>query len=99
MANNKVTPKGGRERARRSFVVYTDTAAKFSIIARRSGVLSSELLQQVMQQAVDAWEQEHGPIEGTETQPRVDLSKAIAKAHKTPAVKRGRPKGTKTTKQ
>lgn len=59
-------PKDGRERVRRSFVVYCDTAEKFAYIAKHSGVLASELLDEVMAQTVTAWERVHGPI-GTQT--------------------------------
>lgn len=86
-------PKGGQERRRRSFVVAVDTADKFTQVARLSGVLSSDLLQQVMQQTVDAWEQEHGPLTvGTSAQPNVKLSDAIKGAKDAPRLKRG-PKG------
>jgi hypothetical protein len=86
------TPKDGKERVRRSFVVYTETADKFSQIAKITGVLSSDLLQQVMAQTVDAWEREHGVIsfsmDGTAA---VDLSAAVKGAQATPRLKRGNP--------
>lgn len=83
-------PKDGRERRRRSFVVTTETANKFSQVARLSGVLSSDLLQQVMEQTVDAWEREHGPVILNDSKPRgVDLSAAIQGAASSQKLKRG----------
>ena len=38
---NTITDKNGRPRVRRSFVVYTDTAEKFSQVAKMSGVSAS----------------------------------------------------------
>ncbi len=89
---NNPTPKNGKERVRRSFVVYVETVDKFSQVAKITGVPASELLQQVMAQTVEAWEREHGVIDlslGATT--TVDLSAAVQGAQATPRLKRGNP--------
>lgn len=96
MKNYNPKPKDGQDRKRRSFVVSVTTANKFTQVARLSGVLSSDLLQQVMQQTVDAWEREHGEIVLNAERPPVDLSAAIKGATRSEKIKRGRPRATKT---
>lgn len=101
---NTITDKNGRPRVRRSFVVYTDTAEKFSQVAKMSGVSASELLQQAMAQTVAAWEREHGQLQPIGiVSPTIDLTAAVQAAKATPSLKRGNPHPTgrkrKATKQ
>ena len=93
---NKTTDipdKNGRQRIRRSFVVYPDTADKFSRIAKLSGVSASELLNAAMSQTVEQWEREHGELKITvdAVPPSIDLTAAVSAAQATPNLKRGNP--------
>lgn len=104
MPNYTIQPKAGRERQRRSYVVDVELSKKFSQVAKLSGVSSADLLQQVMEQTVNAWESMHGEIiTGTTSTLSVELSAAIAGAKATPQLKRGNPHPTgrkpKNTKQ
>lgn len=70
--------KDGRERIRRSYIVYRDDAAKFNYIAKQSGVLASDLFSAVMEQTIAAWESEHGAIILNAKAPTaIDLSAAV----------------------
>lgn len=86
--------KNGRPRVRRSFVVYPDTANKFSQIAKITGVTASELLQSVMSNTVQAYEQQHGEIVFAPTVAPIDLTTVIEKAKSAPHLKRGNPHPT-----
>lgn len=104
MANYELKPKNGRARIRRSFIVDVETTKKFSRVARLSGVQSSELLRQVMEQTVQAWERAHGEIMFQTIDNDIDLSAAILAAAATPKLKQGNPHPTghrpkKSTKQ
>lgn len=93
---NKTTTipdKNGRQRIRRSYVVYTDTADRFSQVAKLSSVSAAELLNAAMEQTIAAWEQEHGvlPTITGNVSPSIDLTAAVSTAAAAPNLKRGNP--------
>ncbi len=93
MSTTIIRDKNGRQRNRRSYVVYIDTADRFSQIAKLSGVPVAELLNAAMEQTIAAWEREHGklPTIKGNMSATIDLTAAVSAAQAAPALKRGNP--------
>ena len=90
---NECKPKNGRERQRRSMVVYTETINKIKYIAAASGIEFAELTEAIFAQAVEEWEQANGKITiATNPVNITAINKAIEAAKGAPTTKRGRPK-------
>ena len=89
---NELAPKDGRERVRRSLIVYRDSMDKFVYISKHSSVAIYELMEQIMQQVINEWENQHGKIKllnekTTDTSIEININSAIKNAK--PALKRG----------
>lgn len=93
MSTTTIPDKNGRQRNRRSYVVYTDTADRFSQVAKLSGVPAAELLNAAMEQTIAAWEREHGklPTITGNMSATIDLTAAVSTAAAAPNLKRGNP--------
>lgn len=93
MSTTTIPDKNGRQRNRRSYVVYTDTADRFSQVAKLSGVPAAELLNAAMEQTIAAWECEHGklPTITGNMSATIDLTAAVSAAQAAPNLKRGNP--------